>query len=289
MRLRSISIRSRLLVAGVILLVFWAFMALFYMDGIYRLKEQEELLESRTGLLTRYASAVTSCAGLVAPGDQAGAAACAENLLQLEDLAGELASLPRVAEDEEARVLLRQILLLVEETGRKIRSGGPGEGPTSTTAAGNQAAGSTTGSQVPGTISGNQIPGTAAGTAELQLELLSSRMTELDRALDHIQYEYRQSGNRRTGIVLFLGIVLTGTWFFLFSGNLNRGFRSLLAFTGRLKEGSLPATTGNTGGDEFGRIAANLEEHAEDLGQKIRYIASLAGDTHKPIYTPHER
>jgi methyl-accepting chemotaxis protein len=258
MKLHTISIRSRLLVAGLIIILFWAVMALFYTDGLDRLKEQEALLEKRTGLLEGYATAVLSCAGISSTGDRPGGAGCAENLLQLEDLAGDLASFRPVAADDEARALLRQILILVEETGRMVRSGTAGD------------------------------PDGSQPELKLQMELLSARVSELDRRLDELQSEHRRTGNRRLGTVLLVGIVLTGGWFFLFSRNLARGFRKLAAFTGRLNEGSLPSFTGEITGDEFGRVAADLNEHSGDLRQKIQYITSLADDTHRAIYAPHE-
>ena len=302
MNLHNISIRSRLLIAGTIILLFWSVMAFFYLDGHDRLRDQQELLDNHAALISDYAAVLTSCGASSPSGGPSATAGCAASLLQLEDRIGEFSSIQAFSEDDGAGVLLHQIFLLVEEMGRAVRSGrleSPGAANTGAASTGPATTGpATTGPATTGPASirpattGPATTGPASQgilSLEVYAGLLASRMAELQHTLDAMQAGYRRTGNMQLGIVLFLGILLTGTWILVFSRNMDRGFRRLITFTGQLENGSLHPSPDKPTGDEFGLITANLDQHATDLREKISYISSLANDAPRSIYSPREK
>jgi PAS domain S-box-containing protein len=120
------------------------------------------------------------------------------------------------------------------------------------------------------------------------MELLGEVMGELEQSIAGISSERNKSRNIQLAISLVLGLLLVLAVLVLFTVNLNKTFKTLLRFLGQLSQGILPPPMEINSSDELGQLASQLDLHVGDLQKKIGIIHSMSHEGSSEIYAADE-
>lgn len=122
--------------------------------------------------------------------------------------------------------------------------------------------------------------------ARNDMELLGGLLEEWDLLASKIQEEANRTRNRQLGISMALGIFILANYMILLTMNIGRSFRKLSHFTRDMSRGIIPTTLDSSVGGEFATLAENLNRHAVDLQLKVGLLTSMSEEGPGEIYTP---
>ncbi|MCK5135668.1 MAG: PAS domain S-box protein [Bacteroidales bacterium] len=257
MIIRSITIRSKLLLTTLVIVLLLVVLALTYMDAARRAGNEQVLLEERSALQSEYHSLNTTFHRMVLDEENGLTATCIHQARQVEDRLRNIIARESLSQEAQINLKSEQIFTTLKRIRNDLR-----------------------------------IPVVADSThwmqARTDMEVLGGLMTELDRSLTEFQNVSRRKGQLQIGLALSLGIFLIGTYLVIFSLSITNSFRKLSAYTSQLQSGKLPLSLDLTSENEFGRIARNLNSHTADLQEKIGHITSLSQEGPGAIYKPDE-
>ena len=255
MIIRNISVRSKLILTTLILVMLMTLLALIYMDASRHVVSQSELLKDRSELNTGFLSLQNSFYTLTAeerPGDLAD---LVRQIHQVEEQLRMVMLHETTTLDAGVVRKADQILSLLgrfEETLRITGEPGPAQRIQSQT----------------------------------DMELLGTFMVEMDQALAEAEDQSRKRRNRQLGVIMALGIFILASYLIIFTMNISKSFRNLSRYTRKLSRGSLPSPLDSSYGDEFGNLAGNLNLHTSNLQKKINLITSMSQEGPGEIFRP---
>ncbi len=260
MILRTISVRTQLLLATLLAVLLIFILALFYMDGINRLRERSELLEQRATLQSEYL------------------------VLRMELNRRFLHTGTDDAGSRQATVALRQIRTLQELLdGDPIHRSIAGHSTALNTQTDllhtlNRLSESL---RVENVSDPSSVRHVRANALWLD-ELMSSFDRHLTGSDQHLSSRLALQG----WLTLSLGLLLIAGILILFARGLRTQFDQLLSQTGALASGKMPPPLKNDAVHEFGLLARYLDTHLAGLDKKIRHIRSLSEEGYGEIYQP---
>ena len=260
MIIRNISVGSKLILTTLILVILLTLLSLIYLDSSRRVADHAAFLKEQTELNSRFLSLQNS---FYSPDTERGPAELADLLQQthlVEEQARKLMQDEIPKRDEESVRRSDQLLSMLGRFGESLRITGD------TASAGGFR---------PGSIQ-----------ARTDMEMLGVYMEELDRALSAAGDRSRRVGNRQLGSAMALGIFILANIMILFTMSVKRSFIKLSSYTRKLSIGTIPTPLDASSGDEFGKIAGDLNLHAEDLRKKIDLITSMSQEGPGEIFTP---
>jgi len=255
MIIRNISIRSKLIMTTLFLVMLLTLLALIYLDATRRVESQSEFLRDRSELNKGFQSLQNSFYSLSAEGRPGELSDLLQQRDGLEEdlrtvLAHEISSreesVTRKAEQ------IRSLLVSLEENLRIKRDSGPG-------------------------------PGIQART---DMELLGAKMEDLNQALTEVANRAHLQRNWQLGLAMALGIFLLANVLIFFTTNIGKSFSDLTRYAQKLGKGSFPPPLDSTRGDEFGDIAGHLNLHISDLQKKIDLISTMSQEGPGELFTP---
>ena len=257
MIIRGISIRSKLQLTTLVIVVLLTLLALIFMDASRRNSDEAKLLQKRSVLLSEYGSLRTIYHQMVLANEVSLKATCIARI--------------RLVEDQLRNTLNDDVKLQKSQIQR------------------NSALIFTTLDRLTEDL---LAPSNADTLQWLQthshMEILDGLMNELDQSLSGVQDRSEWKNYRQPGISLALGILLIATTLIIFTLSLNGSFKKLSAYTHHLKKGKLPPPLEIYSVDEFGQIAENLQIHTADLQKKVGLITSLSDEGPGTIYKPED-
>lgn len=244
MILRNISVRSKLILTTLILVLVLVLLAVIYMDASRRVESYAELLKDRTELASRFLSLQNSFHVQNRE----------ENVVQTTDLLRKL----HQVEEGLHQIRSHEITLREEGVARKT-------------------------DQILSLLTRFEESLSISGQANI--ELLGVYLEELEEELAGAESQARKRSKRSLGWSMALGILILATYLIFFTWNLDRGFSHLAHFTRLLGRGSIPPPLDPSRGDEFGKIAEDLNLHSRDLQKKIQLISSMSQEGPGEIFT----
>ena len=245
MIIRNISVRSKLIITTLVLVLLLMFLALIYMDASRRVESHAELLTDRSGLNSNYVTLQNSFQTLKKEESPVGRANLLRQVHQVEEQVEKILSHEITIREEGLAGKTDQILSLLKRFEETLRN-----------------------------------------TGNANIELLGVYMEELDEELSKIESLSQRSRKRQFGITMALGIFFLATYMILFTLSLGRGFTNLSLHTRKLSRGSIPPPLDSSRGDEFGKIAEELNLHGKDLQKKIQLISSMSEEGPGVIFSP---
>ena len=257
MIIKGISIRTKLMLTTLVTLVFLVVLSLVLLDSSLRISSQNELFKERSTMLSEMRSLEHSFHRLVLEEEFGLLATCSGQARRLEARIRDLI-LHESLEQEQ------QIILIAEQARSTINL----------------------------LVNDLRFPAQADSTGWIQartdLVVLGELVEDLDSSLLRWQEESVRSHRLQLAVSLALGIFLIGTTLVLFSINLSRAFGKVTAYTRQLSIGRLPPSLDFSAGDEFGKMAGDLNKHTADLQGKIGTISSLSGEGPVEVFKPGE-
>jgi methyl-accepting chemotaxis protein len=257
MIIRNISIRSKLILTSLILVILLSLLALIYMDASRRLASQSELLNDRSKLNTEFLALQNSFHSLL-PGQRP--EELAELLQQIHGTEEQIRVLLAYDISSRAESVMRkadQILTQLERFEENLRSIRDSDG----------------------------VPGIQAQT---DINLLGAFMEEFNMALAEAGGQARNRRNLQLGLSMTLGISLLTCYLIIFTMNLSKSFRDLSAHTRKLSKGIVPPPLDTDQDNEFGKIAAYLNLHTSELRKKIQLISTMSQEGPGKLFTPED-
>ena len=255
MIIRNISVRSKLILTTLILVMLLTLLALVYMDASSRMVSQSELLRDHSELNSGFLSLQNQF-----------------HTLATEERPGELADLLRQihqVEEELRIVMLHETTARFEGVIRKADQILSLLGRFEETMR----------------ITGHTDP-VQRIHAQTDMELLGAFMEEMDQALSEAEEQTQKQRSRQLGIIMALGVFILANFLIVFTMNLGKSFTKLSRYTRKLSSGSLPPPLDSSQGDEFGSIAGDLNLHTSELQKKIDLIASMSEEGPGKIFRP---
>ena len=255
MIIRNLSIKSKLILTTLILVLLLMALGLIFLDTKGRLARQTELLEDQWDLNSGFIS-----------------------------LQNSFLALPEKESPEALSDLLYQAHSLTEQIGRiqthEITSGNElltrkAEQANALLARFEEAL-----REVPGA---DQPAGTQAKT---DLTLLGAYLKEINQVLFDAEDHARKQQTRLLVTALALGIFLVANLLIIFAMNLQRSFQALTDQALQFSKGSIPPPLDSGRRDEFGVIAGHMNRLAEELQKKIHWISSMSGEGSGEIFRP---
>ena len=257
MIIKGISVRSNLLLATLVTLVLLVIFFFVFLDAFNHISEETRLLQARSDILSEMSSLDRSFHRLVMENDEEMVAVCLGHCNRLGSETSMLSENRSVEYKGQVNAKTEQIQTILERLVNDIRY-----------------------SSQP-----DSIQWMRAGT---DLLVLGGMIDELDSLLSMGQDGSVRKKQVQLYTTIILGILLIGTFLTLFSVKLTRSFRKLIGQTGDLRTGRLPLPLDFSAGNEFGKLASDLNTHIDDLQTKIGYIRSLSKDGPVEIYSPEE-
>jgi len=245
MIIRNISVRSKLIMTTLVLVMLLVILALIYLDTSRRVESHAELLKERSGLNSNYLALQNSFQSLKTEENPVEKANLLRQLHQVEERVQKLLSHEITFREEALARKTDQILSLLKRFEESLRN-----------------------------------------TGNAEIELLGVYMEELDEELSKVESLSQRRRNRQMGIAMALGIFILANYLILLTMSLGRGFEGLSLYTRKLSKGSIPPPIDSSRGDEFGKIAEDLNQHGRDLQEKIQLISSMSEEGSGKIFTP---
>jgi hypothetical protein len=255
MIIRNISIRSKLIMTSLILVVLLSLLALIYVDASRRLSDQSVLLKERNELDRRFLALQNDFYALSAEAIPAELAALLQQIHGMEEQLGVVVTHEIPAHNQAVSAEADQMRSLLDQLEESLRL-------------------------YAGT---DQAPRIRART---DMEILGACMEELNMALSGAGEQARKRGNRHLGLSLALAIFILTNSLLIFAVNLSKAFRNVSEQTLKLSRGAIPPPLDDKQDNEFGKIAAHLNVHTGELQKKIQLISSMSKEGPGELFTP---
>ncbi len=255
MIIRNVSIRSKLIMTTLIMVMIFVLLALIYLDASRRMERQSEFLEIRSELNSGFLSLQNSFYALSADKSPAELSALLQQKGQVEEDIRRVLEHEISSREENLNRKAGQIHSLLSRFEEHLRLNSD-------------------------SISG---PGKQAHT---DMELLGAYMEDLNQELTDTVDRSQKQRDWQLGIAMALGIFILANILILFSVNVKNSFIELIQYTYELSKGSLPDQLDSTRGDEFGDIAGHLNTHIQDLQKKIDLLSSMSVDGPGELFSP---
>lgn len=256
MIIKGISIRSKLLITTLIIVLMMSAISLVILDASNRVITSRGLLNQRSDMVGKMLTLEHSFNRLVREGGPQLYASCIQDARQLETSISILSAHPSLKEIDllflNARQAGASVRLLVDE------------------------------------LSKQELTGSSWEKAETELLVLAELIMKYNSSISALESSSIENQRRQTAIVLALGIFFIGFFLALFTSNIRRSFSTLISFTHKLQKGILPLPMVISPGDEINQVAEGLNSHAEDLQDKINFINSLSSENPTNICKPNE-
>ena len=256
MIISGITIRSKLIITTLITVAIMVFLSLVIMDTSNRLSQRRELLNEQSKMISRMRSLEHSFYSLAREENPRLLASCIENAHLLGTGISGMMDFPTVAREEALLLYVRQIGSSTEIFLKTI-------------------------SDPAHTVS----PGWSR--AETELLVLGDLVNKFNDAISKVEENFSRNQRRHLPVILAIGICSTGLFLGILIFNLSGSFSTLISYTRKIRKGGLPPPLNFPPGDEMSLLADNLNIHAADLREKIKYITSLSGEGPVSIYPPH--
>ena len=255
MIIRNISVRAKLILTTLVIVLLLTFLTLIYLDATRRVSRQAELIKARSELSSKVLTLQNNFHLLLSEKASNQLASFQSQVLSLEEeLRGVLTHENTSGNDKVLRKseqLSTQLVSFVET----LRFTGQDD-----------------------SIRWIQ--------AQNDMALVGGLFGEWDDLLSQIQEETIRSSNRLLGISMALGIFLLANYMILLTMNIGRSFRLLSRFTLDMSKGIIPPPLDITAESEFGQLAKNLNQHAADLQNKVALLSSMSEEGPGEIFTP---
>lgn len=124
--------------------------------------------------------------------------------------------------------------------------------------------------------------------ARSDMELLGEVVKELEQGIVGISSERNKNRMIQFSISLGFGLLLIIAILVLFTVNLDKVFKTITKFSTKLSQGTLPPPMEINSSDEMGRLANQLDRHVDNLQKKLGIIRSMSREGSGEIYTADE-
>ncbi len=257
MIIRSISIRSKLQLTTMVIVLLLALLALIYMDASKKTSDTKALLEERSIMQSEYLAYHHTFQRVVLNNESGLTGSLINQLHQAEAQLRMIMDHEVVALPDQLQRKSDQILSSFNRLTEDLRRW-------------------------------DEADSARWFSARIEMEVLGGLVTEFDRSLSEILERSEHRNSMQIGLSLFLGILLIATYMVFFTLNLTGSFRKLTSYARELQKGKLPLPLEYYSGDEFNQIAGNLNSHTQDLQNKVSYINSLSEEGPGSIFTPED-
>jgi PAS domain S-box-containing protein len=255
MIIRNVTIRSKLFMTTLIMVMLFTLLALIYLDATRRMESQSEFLGIRSELNSEFSSLQNSFYALSAEKSPGELSALLQQKGQVEEDISKVLAHEISSRGENVNRKTEQILSLLGRFEEHLRmNSDSGQGP------------------------GKQ--------AQTDMELLGAYMEDLNQALTEAANRSQKQRDWQLGIAMALGIFILANVLILFTVNIRKSFNELNLYTLELSKGSLPDPLDSAQGDEFGDIAGHLNTHLQDLQKKIDLLSSMSEEGPGELFRP---
>ena len=255
MIIRNISVRAKLILTTLVIVLLLTFMALLYLDAARRTAEQAELIGARSELTSEVFALQNSFHTLLLEGGTGQLAGFQRQVHVVAEQLRRVMSRETASRNGELVRQSEQVWSHLERFGETLRFTGRDD-----------------------SIRWIQ--------ARNDMEVLGGLLEEWDLALSEIQEQAHRTSNRQLGITMALGIFILANYLILLTMSIGGSFRKLSQYTRDMSRGIIPTPLDTTTGDEFGEISSNLNRHAGDLQKKVGLITTMSEEGPGKIFTP---
>jgi len=255
MIINSISIRSKLILTTLVVVLLLTLLSLIFLDASRQVDIQAELLQERTLLNSDLQVLNRDLIHVLTDQDSKAVPAILNQVRKVEGQLLVLTQQKNLAQHEGFERISEQMLTTLEQLAKSVRQF-------------------------------NKADSSHAARVRIDLVIMQELMVDMDSFLSALYAQKRKKRNAQMGLSMALGIFLLANYMIVFTMGLGGSFKKLLNYTGKLKDGKLPAPLEFTSSDEFGMLAQNLNRHATDQQKKIGLINSMSQDGYNEIYRP---
>jgi len=255
MIIRNISVRAKLILTTLVIVMLLIFLSLIYMDATRQTSRQAELIKARSALSSEMLVLQNSFHKLLMEKESGQVASFQSQVLSWEGDLMEVLSHQSAFKDanvlRKSEQLSTQLLSFVETlrfTGRD--------------------------------------DSLRWVQAQNDMFLIGGLYAEWDQLLSQILEVKIKTNNRQLGISMALVIFLLASYMIFLTLNIGRSFRLLSDFTKDLSKGIIPSPLDTAVDGEFSRVAANLNLHAAELQNKVALLNSMSEEGPGEIFTP---
>jgi PAS domain S-box-containing protein len=252
---RNLSLRAKLILTTLVLIILLTFLALVYLDATRRTASQADLVKARSELTGELLILNTRFQGLLQEGQSRQLGAFQRQVLVVEGALRGVMDHAFVSRNEAAIRKSEQLSTQLLRFGETLRFTG-------------------------------QQDSIRWMQALNDMDLLSTQFREWDLLLSTIQEESHTRRNRQMGISLALGIFLLATYMIFLTLHVGRSFRKLSQYTADLSRGIIPPPLDSSLGGDFNEVAGHLNRHAEDLQKKVGLLTQMSQEGPGEIFTP---
>ena len=252
---RNLSLRAKLILTTLVLILLLTVLALVYLDVSRRTASQAELTTARSELTSDLLLLNTRFQGLLQEGQSRQLAPFQRQVLVVEEALRKVMDHPFVSRDEALVRKSGQLSTQLLRFGETLRIRG-------------------------------QEDSLRWMQALNDMDLLSTQFREWDLLLSATQEEAQQARNRQMGSILALGIFLLTAYMISLSMHIGRSFRKLSQYTEALSQGIIPAPLDSSLGGDFSEVAGHLNRHGEDLQKKVSLLTQMSEEGPGEIFTP---
>jgi len=255
MIINNISIRAKLILTTLILVMLLSILTLVYLDANRRAMNQSVLLGDRSELTSGFLSLQTGFYTLSPDNYPGELSDLLQQVHRVDELIRTVMAHKISSDDKDVSRKAEQLFTLLERFEETLR------------------------------MKSEQDPAPRI-QAQIDMDLLGAVLEEFNQALVEAGKLARIQRKRQLGTVMALGIFLLANLLIVFALNIRRSFANLSLYTRKLSTGSLPPPLDSFQGDEFGEIAGNLNLHTSDLKKKIDLISSLSSEEPGKLFMP---
>ena len=255
MIIRNISVRAKLILTTLVIVLLLTFLALLYLDATRRTARQTELIKARSELMQEVLVLQNRFQSLRLEGTGGQLGGFQRQVLMVEERLREVMQHETASRDEELVRKSEQLSEQLLRFGETLRFTGQND-----------------------SIRWVQ--------ASNDMEVLGGLLEEWDLVASKIQEQANRTRNKQLGITMALGIFILAIYMILLTMNIGRSFRKLSHYTLDMSRGIIPTPLDSSMGSEFGTVAANLNHHAADLQKKVGLLTSMSEEGSGEIYTP---
>ncbi len=255
MIIRNISVRAKLILTTLVIVLLLTFLALLYLDATRRTARQTELIKARSELMQEVLVLQNRFHSLRQKGTGGQLGGFQRQVLMVEEGLREVMQHETASRDEELVRKSEQLSEQLLRFGETLRFTGQND-----------------------SIRWVQ--------ASNDMEVLGGLLEKWDLVASKIQEQANRTRNKQLGITMALGIFILAIYMILLTMNIGRSFRKLSHYTLDMSRGIIPTPLDSSMGSEFGTVAANLNHHAADLQKKVGLLTSMSEEGSGEIYTP---
>jgi len=255
MIIRNLSLRAKLILTTLVLILLLTILALVYIDATRRTASQAGLIKARSELTSGLLLLNTRFQGLLQEGQRIKLAAFQRQVLVVEEALRGVMNHELASRDQALVRKSEQLSAQLLRFGETLRFTG-------------------------------QEDSIRWMQALNDMDLLSTQLREWDLLLSAVQDEAQQRRNRQLGSILALGMFLLATYMIFLTMHVGRSFRKLSRYTGDLSRGIIPTPLDSFLGGDFNQVAGHLNRHAEDLQKKVGLITQMSQEGPGEIFTP---